>query len=78
MELDSLASLLQTEGRRYLAALASRAQIRGSAQFTVAELVSISDSLDLNVPDIYAILDELNEAGVLRACLLLQVLASRV
>lgn len=54
---------LQGEARRYLAALESRAQVRGSAQFSMAELISLSDSLDLNVPDVYAFLDGLNEAG---------------
>ena len=54
---------VQAEVRRYLAALGSRAQMRRSAQFSGAELISVADGLDLNVPDMYALIDELNEAG---------------
>ena len=59
-----MCSALQVEARRFLQALHHKAHVRGNRRFSMSELCSIADTLDLNVPDTPAFVAELNEAGV--------------
>ena len=54
---------LQNEAKRFLAALSKRAELRGSEEFTVAELFDMADTLELAVPDVSDFISQLNEAG---------------
>ncbi|KAK9824829.1 hypothetical protein WJX81_003431 [Elliptochloris bilobata] len=55
----------QAEAKRFLAALAKRCQLSGSAQVNVAQLYSLADDLELAVPDMLAFIADLNDAGEL-------------
>lgn len=55
----------QGEAKRFLGALARRAEAEDRALFSIAELFSIADDLELNVPDTREFIESLNEAGVL-------------
>ena len=57
----------QGEARRFLAALHHKAQVRGSSRFSMSELCSMADTLDLSFPDTPAFVAELNEAGILKS-----------
>ena len=48
---------------RLLAAATSHARARGSALFTTGELCALADELDLDVPDVPAALDAMNDRG---------------
>ena len=54
---------LQNEAKRFLAALSKMAELRGSEEFTVAELFDMADTLELAVPDVSDFISQLNEAG---------------
>ncbi len=55
---------LQKEAQRFLAALAKRCALAGSATVTAAQLYACADDLELAVPSMDAFLAELNDAGV--------------
>ena len=54
---------MQAEAKRFLSALSKKAELKGSEQFSIEELFDIADILELNVPDLTAFLEQLNEAG---------------
>ena len=54
---------LQAEAKRFLGALSKKAEMKGSELFAIEELFDIADTLELNVPDLTAFIDQLNEAG---------------
>ena len=54
---------LQAEAKRFLGALAKRAEMKGSELFSIEELFDMADTLELNVPDMSAFIDMLNDAG---------------
>jgi len=53
----------QNEAKRFLAALSQKAELRGSEEFTVAELFDLADTLELAVPDVSDFISQLNDAG---------------
>ena len=55
----------QAEAKRFLGALSKKAELKGSELFAIEELFDIADILELNVPDLTAFIDQLNEAGQL-------------
>lgn len=54
---------MQAEAKRFLGALSKKAELKGSEQFAIEELFDVADILELNVPDLSAFIDQLNEAG---------------
>jgi hypothetical protein len=58
----TLQQLLQTEGRRFIAALERAATAKRSALFDVAELYTIADRIELQA-EVPALLEDLRDAG---------------
>lgn len=54
---------MQAEAKRFLGALARRAQVEGRALFSVAELYEVADALELQVPNTADLITELNDMG---------------
>ncbi|KAL3683899.1 hypothetical protein R1sor_001921 [Riccia sorocarpa] len=55
----------QKEAKRFLSSLQQRADIQQNAVFSVAELFSLADEIELKVPDVNVLIDNLNQAGYL-------------
>ncbi|KAG6550803.1 hypothetical protein Mapa_007707 [Marchantia paleacea] len=55
----------QKEAKRFLSALQQRADLQQNAVFTIAELYSLADEIELRVPDLNTFIDNLNQAGYL-------------
>jgi len=53
------------EGKRYLGALRRAAERRADSAFTLSELYAIADDLEVQVPDLGDLIEELNAAGEL-------------
>ena len=54
---------LQAEAKRFLGALARKAELQGKEEFTVSELFDVADLIELGVPDLSDFIDQLNDAG---------------
>ena len=54
---------LQSEAKRFLAALEKRCQLAGSSEVSVGQLYALGSDINLTMPDMEAFIGQLNEAG---------------
>lgn len=60
---------MQSEAKRFMAALEKRCQLASSSMVSVAQLHALGDDINLAVPDIETFIDQLNDAGTsLKIC----------
>ena len=55
---------MQSEAKRFMAALEKRCQLAGSSEVSAAQLCALGSGINLSVPDMEAFIDQLNEAGM--------------
>lgn len=70
---------MQSEAKRFMAALEKRCQLASSSEVSAAQLCALGSSIDLTMPDMEAFIDQLNEAGtivLLSPCRYLLILTS--
>ncbi len=54
---------MQSEAKRFLAALEKRCQLAGSSEVSVAQMHVLGTKINLSVPDMDAFIEQLNDAG---------------
>ena len=54
---------MQSEAKRFMAALEKRCQLASSSKVSVAQLYALCDDINLTVPDLETFIDQLNDAG---------------
>jgi len=55
----------QKEAKRFLSALQKKSELQQNACFPISELFILADEISLKVPDVDALIDNLNSAGYL-------------
>ena len=54
---------MQSEAKRFMAALEKRCQLASSSKVSAAQLYALGDDINLTVPDMEIFIDQLNDAG---------------
>ena len=54
---------VQSEAKRFMAALEKRCQLAASYEVSVGQLYALGDDINLAVPDTEVFIEQLNEAG---------------
>ena len=54
---------VQSEAKRFMAALEKRCQLAASCEVSVGQLYALGDDINLAVPDMEVFIEQLNEAG---------------